>query len=331
MVIKGVSLEKVISNRYVNIATLLAVPAAFLADVFGTPISYGIAFIIVIGLFVWGIRDELRKSKLYSTKTVHLPIVFNIANSASSKSALNAIFDILSSEYPNHKENLEKYLNIVESDLIFEYKGDIYNEEMFIDFLKISKHDINQLQNKILKDTHFHIVYIGPIANAIAIGTILATEGITLYQYNKSTDRYTISVEINDRSYKESVKEFRIMERQIIGNLIDSDITVAIELASHSIAINRLDEPIVYLKSKLGATITKSEDFIEANREIYTVINELQQSSNNHIRLVYSMPTTIAILVGMSIQTYWDIELTQYDRGEYKRLISSLNKIRYYF
>ena len=324
-------LKNILSNTYVNIAALLAVPSAFLADVFGTPIAYAIAFILILGLLIYGFFDEKKKLKLYSAKTIHLPIVFNISNPANSKSALNSLFKILEEDFPNHQENLKKYLSITESDLIYEYNADIFDEERFIDFLKITKHDIKQLQQKAQNNTHLHLVYIGPIANAIAIGTILGTDGVTVYQYNKSTDSYTISLEIKDREYKQHEDEFTILKKESLGEIKDGDtITVAIELSSHKVALEKLQKPIIYLKSTLGATITNPKDFIKANKEIYAVLNELQQKTV-HIKLIYSMPISIALLLGMAIQNYWDVELTQYFEGEYKTVIKHLNKIKYYF
>lgn len=323
--------KKFLSNIYVNIAAVLALPLAFFADAFSSHLFYGIVCLLLLGLLIYGYIDEKKSQKLYTTNTVHLPIVFNISNSTNSKSALNSLFKILEKDFLNHKENLKKYLNLIEDDFIFEYRGDIYDEDRFIDFLKITKHDIKQIQKKALNNTHLHIVYIGPIANAIAIGTILGTDGVTIYQYNKSTDSYKISLEIKDREFKQHVKEFKILKKECIGDIKDKGVvSVAIDLSSHKVALSKLDEPIIHLKSTLGATIKNVKEFIEANKEIYAVINELQQKVS-HIKLIYSMPTSIALLLGMAIQTYWDIELTQFDNGEYKAVIKHLNKIKYYF
>jgi hypothetical protein len=324
-------LEKLLANQYYQIAALIAVPLAFAADMVGTYYAYAVAFLIVLGLFLYGWIDERKKEKLYSKPNIPIPLIFNISNPADSKSALSSIFNIVDKEYPNHKENLAKYFNITQNDLIFKYDGDIFDERRFIDFLKIAKHEIKKLEAKIPQNVNFHIVYMGPIANAILIGTMLGTEGITLYQYNKSSDSYTISMQIDSREYKEHVDEFKIIKKDIIGDLHErADVTVAIDLASHKVALSKLKEPIIHLQSTIGATIHKPEDFIRANREIYAVINDLQQHFP-HITLAYSMPTTIAILLGMSIQNYWDVEITQYADGEYKSIIKHLNEIKYYF
>ncbi len=120
-----------------------------------------------------------------------------------------------------------------------------------------------------------------------------------------------------------------IIKKNLIGE-VKNDVTIAIDLASHKVALAKLKEPIIHLESTVGATLSKSDDFIRANQEIYAVINDLQQNCS-HIKLVYSMPTTVAIMIGMSVQNYWDIELTQFQDGEYKTVIKHLDKIKYYF
>lgn len=320
-------LNNILSNIYTQIALIFAAFGGLVSDQIGG--GYAAVVIITLAVIAYGVYDEYKKKKIYSQQNIPIPLVFNISNPADSKSALNALYEILEENYPDHKENLKKYFNIIEDDLIFKYDGDIFDEQRFIDFLKITKHEIKKLDARTPKNVHFHIVYIGPIANAILVGTIFSTEGITLYQYNKSTDSYTVSVELNSRKYKEHVKEFKIIKKETIKEIKES-VTVAIDLASHKVALGKLEKPIVHLESTVGATIHKAEDFIRANQEIYAVINELQQTCT-HIKLVYSMPTTVALMLGMSMQNYWDIEITQFADGEYKSVVKQLNSIKYYF
>ena len=323
-------LKNFLSNTYTQASLALAAIGGLISDQIGK--GYGVVIFIAVAIFIYAIYDEIKTKKLYTKENIAIPIVFNISNPADSKSSLEMLFEKLEDEYPNHKEHLKKYFNIIEKDLIFKYDGDIFNEERFIDFLKIAKHDIKKLEAQTPKNVHYHIAYIGPIANAIMVGTIFGTEGVTLYQYNKSTNSYNIALEINDRSYKEGVDSFKVIEQEKIGKIKES-VTIAIDMASHKISLGKLQEPIIHLKSTLGDTIKTKEDFIRANQEIYSIINHLQQEKVKHIKLVYSMPVSIAFLLGMSIQTYWDIELLHFDNvtGEYKTVIKHLNKIRYYF
>ena len=323
--------EEFFSNRFSVAASVLAVPIAFVADYFGMQNAYLFAAIFVLLMFVLAYLDERRKAKLYAQPNIPIPVVFNISNPADSRSALASLFGILEDDYPRHEANLEKYFNITPDDLIFKYDGDIFDEARFTDFLKIAKHDIKRLEARTPKNVHFHIVYIGPIANAILVGTMLGTEGVTLYQYNKSSDSYTVALKIDSRVYKEHIKSLKILKKEQIGDIESSkEVTVAIDLASHKIALEKLKKPIIHLESTVGATLHTPEDFIRASQEIYSVINTLQQRAP-HITLAYSMPTTVGILLGMSIQNYWDIALTQYSEGEYKTVVSHLNRIKYYF
>ncbi|MFB2875676.1 SAVED domain-containing protein [Floridanema aerugineum] len=47
-------------------------------------------------------------------------------------------------------------------------------------------------------------------------------------------------------------------------------------------------------------------------REIFKVLHEAQQHYTE-IKLVYSMPVSLAIAVGMTIQHFWNVKLTNYD------------------
>ena len=320
-------LNNILSNIYTQIALIIAAFGGLVSDQFSG--GYFAVIVIALTIISYAVYDEFKKHKIYSQQNIPIPLVFNISNPADSKTALNSLFRILGEKYPDHKKNLKKHFNILENDLIFKYDGDIFDEKRFIDFLKITKHNLKKLDAQTPQNIHFHIVYIGPIANAILIGTMLGTEGITLYQYNKSTDSYTISLEIKGREYKEHIKEFKLIKKEVIGE-IKERVTVAIDLASHKVALGKLDKPIVHLQSTIGATIHKPEDFIRANQEIYACLNELQQSCLS-IKLVYSMPTTVAVMLGMSVQNYWDIEVTQFSDGEYKSVVKHLNEIKYYF
>lgn len=319
--------NKILSNTYAQLSLAVAAVGGLISDEIGQ--GYWVALLLAGLLFLYAIYDEKKNLKIYTQNNLPIPLVFNVSNPADSKSALSILFTLLEKEFPEHQANLRKHFNIIENDLIFKYDGDIFNEKRFVDFLKISKHNIKKLEAQTPKNVDFHVVYIGPISSAIMVGTLFGTEGVTLYQYNKSSNSYNTVLEIDSREYKESVTTFKVIEKETIGTITDT-VTVAIDMASHKVALSELEGAIVHVKSKLGATIHKPEDFIRANQEIYSVINNLQQNVSK-IRLVYSMPVTLGILLGMSIQNYWDIEITQYDHGDYKSVIEHLNSIKYYF
>ncbi|UXE64354.1 MAG: hypothetical protein KA717_18860 [Woronichinia naegeliana WA131] len=59
--------------------------------------------------------------------------------------------------------------------------------------------------------------------------------------------------------------------------------------------------------------------------------SQAQQQGYEEIKLVYSMPIALGILVGMATQQYWRILLTQYDQQTQSyRDLFALNDFSYY-
>jgi len=322
-------IDALFTNKITQTALFLLIPAGIIADKYNQ--GYGYVLIFFIIMLIPALVDEYQKRKLYLKKNIAIPIVFNISNPADSENALNKLFQILEDPYKDHQKQLEKYVGIVKDDLIFEYNGNIFDEKRFIDFLKICKHDIKRLEAKIPENIQFHIIYIGPISNAILVGTLFGTEGVSLYQYDRSSNSYKLTIEIKNRIFKEPVVELDFMKKKIIGDPSSANISVAIDLSSHKVSLDKLQKPIIHLESrKRTSTLETAEEFLMASRDIYAVLNDLQQSYA-HITLAYSMPTTVGFILGMNIQNYWDIELMQLDGNEYRTVVSHLNKIKYYY
>ncbi|HFU76281.1 MAG TPA: SAVED domain-containing protein, partial [Arcobacter sp.] len=243
--------NKILSNTYAQLSLAVAAVGGLISDEIGQ--GYWVALLLAGLLFLYAIYDEKKNLKIYTQNNLPIPLVFNVSNPADSKSALSILFTLLEKEFPEHQANLRKHFNIIENDLIFKYDGDIFNEKRFVDFLKISKHNIKKLEAQTPKNVDFHVVYIGPISSAIMVGTLFGTEGVTLYQYNKSSNSYNTVLEIDSREYKESVTTFKVIEKETIGTITDT-VTVAIDMASHKVALSELEGAVVHLKSKLGAT-----------------------------------------------------------------------------
>ena len=311
-----------------QIALFLGAMGGLLSDAIGSGYIY--VLYVAGALILYTLYDEYMTKSIYLKPQVSVPVVFNISNSADTKSALRSLTGILQNEYPEHLENLEKYFNIIEQDLIFKYDGDIFNEDRLIDFLKICKHDLKKLEAKTPKSVHFHIVYIGPASVAILIGTLFGTDAVTLYQYSNSSDTYNISIEINNREHKKAAKENRLTYIEYINKNDSDSVTVAIDAASHKVALGALEGEVIHIESKVGSTLETAEEFIQMYQEIYTLLNSLQQTKKD-IKLVYSMPVTLGFLLGLNIQTYWNIEVTQFVQGKYKSVVDNISKINYYF
>ena len=295
-----------------------------------------IIFCIAMGIFSVGIGIEANKYRIYTENALPIPIVINIANPANSEDALNSLFSLIQEQTPyNHyRENLKKYLSITEGDLVYKYQGDIFDTEYLKDFLKITKHDLEQVKRKTPQNSIFYLAYIGPASVAFLVGSMLAREGMQLFQRTQDNNSYQCVMSVKDRKLKENISGFeKFTVTYSCSEPPAPKVTIAIDAAAHKIKLNAPNitnyGDIIVLQNKSGNTIGYDEDWTQYCREIFKVLNEAQQNYTE-IKLVYSMPVSLAVAVGMTIQHFWDVQLTNYDgkAGTYQNLIK-MNEITY--
>lgn len=308
-----------------------------------------IVFGIMIAIFLIGIlieakkykiheEIEAKKYKIYKEDALPIPIVINIANVANSFDALNSLFNLIQSQtqYHNYRENIDKYLSITENDLVYKYNGKIFDTEHLKDFLKITKNDLERLKRKTPQNSIFYLVYIGPISVSFLIGSMLAREGMQLFQRTQDNNSYKCVMEVKDRELKEDTPDFEKFDVTYqCSEPRPKNVTIAIDAAAHKIKLNdssitSYKGDLIVLQNKTGNTIRYEEDWTQYCREIFKVLNQAQQDYAE-IKLVYSMPVSLAIAVGMTTQHFWNILLTNYDSqtGGYKNLIK-MNEVIYH-
>lgn len=327
-------LENIISNPVITAAGYLGAIGGLVADTLGVNYAYFGSLVFMIGLAGVGIYQEYQKDKLYKKPFLPIPIVVNISNPADSKNAQNQLAKKIEEEgFKNHLQNLQKYFSIEPEDLIFEYKGNIFDKDMLIDFLKILKHDIEKLEKKIPQGDMFYIAYIGPVSVSILVGSIFAQDAVKIFQYDKSINGYVEVVSVKDRIIKERIGNLEKFDFQKVKKENNKKAVLAIDISSHKININ--DSSLIsygdvyYLKSKeKKGTISFNDNWIRYIQEIFYILNKLQ-TEYEEIKLVYSIPVSIGLGIGMAIQNYWHILLTNYQQGEYKDLIYT-DEIQYY-
>jgi len=317
--------------REIAIETPWTALAGFLAGI--APLLFSsynlIIFSVVIAIFLIGIAVEANKYKIYTEDALAIPVVINIANSANSLDALNSLFNLiqLRTQYRNYRDNINKYLSLTESDLVYKYEGDIFDTDRLKDFLKITKHDLERLKRKIPQNSIFYLVYIGLISISFLIGSMLAREGMQLFQRTPENNSYQCVMEVKDRDLKEDTPDFEKFDATYpCSEPRQPQVTIAIDAAAHKI---RLNDPsitnygdLIVLQNRTGHTIGYEEDWTQYCREIFKVLNQAQQEYAE-IKLVYSMPVSLALAVGRTTQHFWNILLTNYDSktGSYQDLI----------
>ncbi len=276
-------------------------------------------FGIVIAIWITGIFVEAKKYKVYKEDALPIPVVINIAHSADSSDALNSLFNVIESRsnYSNYRQNIDKYLSITESDLVYKYGGDIFDTDRLKDFLKITKHDLERVKRKTPQNSIFHLVYIGPISVAFLIGSMLGREGMQLFQRTQANNSYECVMEVKDRDLKEDTPDFeKFAVTYQCSEPRQPNVTIAIDAGAHRIKINDPNitsyGDLIVLQKKTGNTIGYEEDWTQYCREIFKVLNQAQQEYAE-IKLVYSMPVSLGLAVGMTAQHFWNIQLTNYD------------------
>jgi predicted DNA binding CopG/RHH family protein len=328
--------EILFENPLVNFAAIVATIGSLLFAAYA-PSGVFVIFFLSLLIVCIGLVTEAQRYKIYTQKSLPIPIVINIANPANELDALNSLFSVIEQnpQFSNYQKNLQKYLNINQSDLVYKFAGDIFETKKLKDFLKITKHDLEKVKQKTPQNSIFYLAYIGPISVGILVGSMLAREGMIIFQRDQETNSYQGVLEVRDRLLKEKTtfEKFKLTEQR--SDPFKKKVTVAIDTASHKIKIadptiqNYGD--IVLLENQNSNTILFQEDWQQYCREIFQILNQEQQQYEE-IRLVYSMPVSLAIAMGMAIQHFWNIQLTNYDSqtGTYRDLMK-INEIIYYF
>lgn len=327
----------IMENPYTNFAAVVAGICGLLAAAFsikGTLVVFVIAIIIVIA----GILIEARKYKIYTQETLPLPIVINIANPANEYDALNSLLNLIEKQprYANYKQDIDKYLGLKEQDLVYKYTGDIMDQPRLISFLQITKKLIEKVKEKTPQDSIIYLAYIGPISVAWLIGSMLQRESMIIFQRNRQTNGYDSVMEVTDRVLKDKIENFeKFTIQEKISNSPQANLTIAIDTASHKIKLNNPEieqyGDIIALENANSNTIKDDEIWLQYVKEIFHLLNE-KQKQYKEIKLVYSMPVSLAIAGGIAIGDFWNIMLTNFNRDtqSYDDLIK-INQVKYYF
>ncbi|GEM_PF-1602261 len=327
----------ILDNSYTITAGLLATIAPSFVAVISPYAVFGVGAISIIILLV-GIITEAKKYQIYTQENLPLPIVINISNPHNENDALNSLFTLIQKQpiYNNYKKDIEKYLGITSQDLVHKYNGDIFDTPRLISFLQITKKLIEKVKEKTPQDSTIYLAYIGPISVAWLIGAMLQREGMIIFQRNQATNSYESVITVKDRELKEKITHLeKFTQTKLIANNNTGKLTVAIDTASHKIKLNNPEikdyGDLISLENTNSNTIEFREIWLDYVREISHILNEEQQNYEE-IKLVYSMPVSLAIAGGMAIGNYWNIILTNFNSEpqSYQDLIK-INQVKYYF
>ncbi len=296
----------------------------------------------LVTIVLAGAWHKWSEQRAYQKTTIAIPFIINVANSADTVDALHKLFTIVEKDFQlkDHAQNLKEYLHIDEEDLYLKYGSgvpdELYDIDRFIRFLAVLQEKIDRLERLALNEMTLCMAYIGPASAAIAIGTLLTHSRVVFYHLDRNTNDKYFKVMTSSRKLKETLnnnlEKFEMIAYDSAGSNLtiplntplvtarQHPVTLAIDAASHKIS---LSEPtiknfgdIVHLKSRSEGTIKLDEDWGRYCQEIFNVLNNIQSYyGQQEIRIVHSMPVILGMALGTVLQSYWNITITQYEKG----------------
>ncbi len=336
-------LEKVLISKHGLFATFVAGFGGLFSDaLFGT---YGFITTLIIAFIILfiGMRRENDIANLYNNEIIPIPVVISIDDNTPIKMLFKSLLSKINEEdsrFDNLMDKLEKYFNISSNMLMFKYDGDMYDNARLISFLQIIRYELNDVQNRLDNKAQFHILYLRRPAYGFALGGMFRSDGIVVYQNNDYKNRLDRVASIDSRKYKEKTNKYKKFDIiKDFKNKENKKLLIVIQISSHNVSTENISfqnvENIITIRSKGNGTIPVDKEsvdsgvWIEYAQEIYNVINKIK-SDFDEIKIAHSMPEAVAVIVGMALENYWNIDVYQFDNSCYKEVIN-LKQINYYF
>jgi len=337
-------LENFFSNKIVQFAGILSLFLGYIADAIGNKEVYlAFAFIIII-LLIIALSIEIKTYDIYHAKTIHIPVIICVDDNTDTHYVLETLLSKIEQKYElhNYQENLLKYRGINLEEFIFEYNGSLFDFKRLLSFSQIINYKINQTEKALKTNVLFHVAYYRRPSVAFMLGVIFRTEGVMLYQNDDGGRRFQNVANVTSRAYKQRIKELKKYTLcEEFENEECDELLFIINSASHNIdpevkslkeyknrvtmTLNpqKVDDKIVI------GTVPPKDEWAEYSHEIYTKIHDYRLRYKKII-IAHSMPEALAFLLGMAIENYWNIEITQYCDNDNIALYN-MQDIKFYF
>jgi len=337
-------LENFFSNKIVQFAGILSLFLGYIADAISNKEVYlAFAFVIII-LLVIALFSEIKTYNIYHAKTIHIPVVIRVDDNTDTHYVLETLLLKIEQKYelPNYKDNLLKYRGINLEEFIFEYNGDLFDFKRLLSFAQIINYKINQTEKALKTNVLFHVAYYRRPSVAFMLGVIFRTEGVILYQNDDGGRTFQNVANVTSRAYKEQTQE--LQKYTLHEEFKDdecSELLFIINSASHNVdpkvkslkeyknrVTMTLNPQKVDNKIVIG-TIPPEDEWTEYSHEIYTKIHDYRLQYKK-IVIAHAMPEALAFLLGMAMENYWNIEITQYHNNDNITLYN-MQDIKFYF
>jgi len=338
-------LENFFSNKIVQFAGILGLFLGYIADAISNKEVYlAFAFVIII-LLVIALFSEIKTYDIYHTKTIHIPVVIRVDDNTDTHYVLETLLSKIEQTYelPHYKENLLKYRGINLEEFIFEYNGDLFDFKRLLSFAQIINYKINQTEKALKTNVLFHVAYYRRPSVAFMLGVIFRTEGVMLYQNDDGGRTFQNVANVTSRAYKERTQELQkyTLHEEFEDDECNEELLFIINSASHNVdpKVKSLKEyknrvTMTLNPQKVGdkivtGTVPPKDEWTEYSHEIYTKLHDYRLHYKKII-IAHAMPEALAFLLGMAMENYWNIEITQYHNNDNITLYN-MQDIKFYF
>lgn len=331
------TLMRFLENKYLSLAGIVGVILGFLSDALDNDNAKWIIFGVIVFLFICAVINEYILNSKFNKEIIHIPVVIKVGSKVDASYVMNNLIEEIEKieAISNYKRDILRFLKIDLDSFMYEYKGEMNKFENLMDFSRFIDHEIKKLQSQVGSKIEFHVAYYQKPAIGFLLGTIFKTENISVYQNNDYENKFCKVFDINSRKYKEnkSDNEFYTIDRSCMNDE-SNEILVVLNSSSHNVNVNsdklKQYSNVVKLTLNSNGTIPYESDWIEHAQEIYSLLNELQVKYQ-HIVLAHAMPEALSLVLGMAVENYWNLTITQYNpsTSDYDE-IYTMNQIKYF-
>jgi len=261
-----------------------------------------------------------------------IPVIYLNRNTTNDlEISLKKIEELIQEKYKHFKiENLLKFYNLSKEDLYHITENvNFSDKETLIEIL-------NQAEEKFKKlfAVKNAVLYISITISSLAflIGSLIGSrKRAVILHYANSSYKVVIDLSENTRIIKQQTDKFEIIQPQECEP--SEEMALILYIASH----NPIQMVTEYIKQNLPTvksicsvkTVNQGnlelQFFLRTHQELYTFINSVVKKK---IHLFYSIPTPIALTLGMAIEHFWDITLYHYDKmSGYIKIPVNLNEV----
>ncbi|WP_297889894.1 SAVED domain-containing protein [Sulfurihydrogenibium sp.] len=258
-------------------------------------------------------------------------ILLNRNNKNDIIQSLQQVEETIKQDYPYFNiNNLQKFYNINQNDLT------LITENIDFSDKKQIQNILDEVEEKFRKlfTIKSAVLYISISISSLGffIGALLGSrKRVVILHYINNKYLKAIDARENIRVIKQIKNQYEILQVKECNP--DEETAVILHIASHNPvekSLRYIEKNIPNAKTCIAQTIYNgnipTEEFLPLHQELYNFINT---TIRKKLHIFHSMPTPLALSLGMAIGHFWDINIYHFDnqKSEYVKIPVNLKEV----